>query len=155
MTQRTVIIMDSAYYVVAAHSMTGNTVCIGSDRGVTKTVIYVMRRVTIMICALLLGMTISTDGCAAVQNHTGYRSFRCIFMLTICLYIAMTGITAVIVMQRVDRGPVGNRMTVTATRTGKGLVDTAVITYRMVAQSAVDMIVKVSGGMTIGTGRIS
>ena len=69
MTQRTVIIMDSGYYVVAAHSMTGNTVCIGSDRSVTKTVIYVMRHVT-MICASLVRMTIVTVRSTTGQYHT-------------------------------------------------------------------------------------
>ena len=152
MTQRTVIIMDSGYYVVAAHSMTGNTVCIGSDRGVTKTVIYVMRRVT-MISTSLLGMTISTVSGNARQYHAGYRSFRCVTKLARCLCISMTRITVtdLVVMQRVDRGPGADRMTVTATRTAGCLVSsTAVITHAMTACRRMRrMAVKISC-MTIG-----
>src|SRR5210317_276267 len=108
-----------------------------------------------MICASLLSMTIGTGYWITVQNHTGYRSLRCIFMFTICLYIAMTGRTTGKIMQTCYLGPGADRcMTVNAATTACYLVNTAVITYRMVRARSMGMAVKVVYIMTIGTGRI-
>ena len=77
MTQRTVIIMDSAYYIVTAHAMTDNTVCIRGDRGVAKTVICVMRLVTVYCSCQLVIVTVNTlDRCSGC-DYAGNCGLAC------------------------------------------------------------------------------
>ena len=113
-----------------------------------------VERMAAMALTGFIGMTGGTGVARTRCNYTGW--IRRGVMLTVVTDITMTGCTTVIVMQLGDITPGADRsMTLTAAAAASCLVRNVVITYRMVRARSMDMAVKVTGGMTIGTGRKS